>query len=86
MAHHRLVDIAGDGDDHKVGFGPGHERIGVLESIGPRQRRELLAMIGAIVLTLRHKPYVKRQNIAEQNARDPKEAIEIVDVKPGQGI
>ena len=46
----------------------------------------LLAMIGAIVLTLRHKPHVKRQNIAAQNARDPKEAIEVVEVKPGQGI
>ncbi len=29
----------------------------------------LTAMIGAIVLTLRHKPRVKRQDIAAQNAR-----------------
>jgi NADH-quinone oxidoreductase subunit J len=33
----------------------------------------LTAMIGAIVLTLRHKPDVKRQDIAEQNARTPAE-------------
>src|ERR1700747_3713828 len=36
----------------------------------------LVAMIGAIVLTLRHKPNVKRQNIAEQNARTKSAAIE----------
>ncbi|MDP4822409.1 MAG: NADH-quinone oxidoreductase subunit J [Aestuariivirgaceae bacterium] len=46
----------------------------------------LVAMIGAIVLTLRHKTGVKRQNIADQNARSPATAIEIIKVKPGQGI
>ena len=46
----------------------------------------LVAMIGAIVLTLRHKPGVKRQNIAAQVARNPATAIEIRHVKPGQGI
>ena len=45
----------------------------------------LVAMIGAIVLTLRHKPNVRRQNIRLQNARDPKLAIRLVDVAPGQG-
>jgi len=45
----------------------------------------LVAMIGAIVLTLRHKPNVRRQNIRLQNARDPKLAIRLVDVRPGQG-
>src|ERR671931_484277 len=44
----------------------------------------LVAMIGAIVLTLRHKPYVKRQSIAEQIARTKSSAIEIVKVRPGQ--
>jgi NADH-quinone oxidoreductase subunit J len=43
-------------------------------------------MIGAIVLTLRHKPGVKRQNVADQVARGPATAIEIRKVKPGQGI
>jgi NADH-quinone oxidoreductase subunit J len=46
----------------------------------------LIAMIGAIVLTLRHKAGVKRQSIAEQVARTPKTAIEIKRVQPGQGI
>jgi len=46
----------------------------------------LVAMIGAIVLTLRHKPNVRRQNIADQVARSPETSIEIVKVKSGQGI
>ena len=46
----------------------------------------LVAMIGAIVLTLRHKPHVKRQNIAEQVARTKATAIDIVKVRPGQGL
>ncbi|MGA9797335.1 MAG: NADH-quinone oxidoreductase subunit J [Rhizomicrobium sp.] len=45
----------------------------------------LVAMIGAIVLTLRHRPGVRRQSISRQNAREPGEAIRVVDVKPGQG-
>ncbi|AQZ52635.1 NADH-quinone oxidoreductase subunit J [Martelella mediterranea] len=46
----------------------------------------LVAMIGAIVLTLKHRPDVKRQNIAKQVARTPESAHETVKVKPGQGI
>jgi NADH-quinone oxidoreductase subunit J len=46
----------------------------------------LVAMIGAIVLTLRHKPNVRRQNIAEQVARTKATAIDIVKVRPGQGL
>jgi NADH-quinone oxidoreductase subunit J len=46
----------------------------------------LVAMIGAIVLTLRHKPKVRRQDIAEQVARTKATAIEIRHVRPGQGI
>jgi NADH-quinone oxidoreductase subunit J len=46
----------------------------------------LVAMIGAIVLTLRHKPGVKRQVIADQVARTPATSIEIKKVEPGQGI
>ena len=46
----------------------------------------LVAMIGAIVLTLRHRPNVKRQNIAEQIARTKETAIEIRQVRPGQGL
>ena len=46
----------------------------------------LVAMIGAIVLTLRHKPNVRRQVIADQVARTRATAIEIRQVRPGQGI
>ncbi|HWV54902.1 NADH-quinone oxidoreductase subunit J [Pseudorhodoplanes sp.] len=46
----------------------------------------LVAMIGAIVLTLRHKEGVKRQNISDQVARTPATAIEVVKVQPGQGL
>jgi NADH-quinone oxidoreductase subunit J len=46
----------------------------------------LVAMIGAIVLTLRHKQGVKRQNVSAQVARNPATAVEVVKVKPGQGI
>ena len=46
----------------------------------------LVAMIGAIVLTLRTREGVKRQSIWRQVTREPKEAVTLHDVKPGQGI
>jgi NADH-quinone oxidoreductase subunit J len=46
----------------------------------------LVAMIGAIVLTLRHRPNVKRQDVRAQNARTREDAIEVRQVRPGQGI
>lgn len=46
----------------------------------------LVAMIGAIVLTLRHKPNIKRQNIAQQTSRRRSDAFELKDPEPGQGI
>ena len=46
----------------------------------------LVAMVGAIVLTLRHKVGVKRQDISVQVARTPATAVEVIKVKPGQGI
>ncbi|GLQ34770.1 NADH:ubiquinone oxidoreductase subunit J [Amylibacter marinus] len=46
----------------------------------------LVAMIGAIVLTLRHRGDVKRQNIVEQMHRDPSETMAVVNVKSGQGL
>lgn len=46
----------------------------------------LVAMIGAIVLTLRHRRDVKRQNVLHQMWRDPAQAMELKDVKPGQGL
>jgi NADH-quinone oxidoreductase subunit J len=46
----------------------------------------LVSMVGAIVLTLRHKPKVRRQNVADQVARTKATAIEIVKVRSGQGL
>jgi len=46
----------------------------------------LVAMIGAIVLTLRHRTDIKRQNVLAQMYRDPAKAMERKDVKPGQGL
>ncbi|MEM8871428.1 MAG: NADH-quinone oxidoreductase subunit J [Pseudomonadota bacterium] len=45
-----------------------------------------VAMVGAIVLTLRHREDIKRQDILAQMYRDPEAAIDLKDVKPGQGI
>mgnify|MGYP001234608001 CR=1 FL=1 len=46
----------------------------------------LASMIGAIVLTVNHRPSAKRQNINNQVDRDAKSSIENVDMKPGSGI
>ena len=45
----------------------------------------LVAMIGDIVLTLRSRPGVRRQVIAVQNARTKAMAVDMVEIKPGQG-
>ena len=41
----------------------------------------LVAMIGAIVLTLRHRDFVRRQNIHDQVSRDPNTSIELIDIE-----
>jgi len=46
----------------------------------------LVAMIGAIVLTLRHKSNVKRQDVFRQTGRKRSEGVELVKVKSGQGL
>ena len=46
----------------------------------------LVAMVGAIVLTLHHRTRVRRQDIAAQVARTPVSSIEIVKVRSGQGL
>lgn len=46
----------------------------------------LVAMVGAIVLTLRHREGVRRQNIARQNARTRAESVVVVEVKSGEGV
>jgi len=46
----------------------------------------LVAMIGAIVLTLRERPGVRRQKIADQVGRKRSDAVEVKKVTPGSGI
>jgi NADH-quinone oxidoreductase subunit J len=46
----------------------------------------LIAMIGAIILTLTHSTKVRRQDIYKQVARTREESIRIVNVNPGQGV
>ncbi len=46
----------------------------------------LVAMIGAIVLTLRHRPGVKRQRIATQLSRKRSDSVAIVSVQSGEGV
>ncbi|HCP01465.1 MAG: NADH:ubiquinone oxidoreductase subunit J [Alphaproteobacteria bacterium] len=45
----------------------------------------LIAMIGAIVLTLRHRPGVRRQKIADQVSRRREDVVEVRDVTTGGG-
>ena len=46
----------------------------------------LVAMVGAIVLTLRERKGVRTQNAMDQIARTREDGVELVDVKPGQGL
>ena len=46
----------------------------------------LVAMVGAIVLTLQHRERVRRQSISAQVSRTPATAIELRKVRPGQGV
>lgn len=46
----------------------------------------LLAMVSSILLTLRRRDGVKRQNVAAQLARDPKKSIRLVRMKSGEGV
>lgn len=45
-----------------------------------------VAMIGAIVLTFRENPNVKRQNVIQQMQRDRTETVKLVNIKPGEGL
>ena len=45
----------------------------------------LIAMIGAIVLTLHHRPHVRRQDISRQVARNRKTGMDLVQIKSGEG-
>ena len=46
----------------------------------------LIAMVGAIVLTLRQRPGVRKQVIRDQLARRREDAVELKKIQPGQGI
>ena len=46
----------------------------------------LVALIGSVVLTLREREGVRKQNITEQNARTRETGVEHIDIEPGQGI
>jgi len=46
----------------------------------------LVAMIGAIVLTLRERKGVRTQNAMKQISRTREDGVELVDVEPGQGL
>ena len=46
----------------------------------------LVAMIGAIVLTLQHKRDVRRQKVSSQVGRSREEAVELVNVESGRGL
>ncbi len=46
----------------------------------------LVAMIGAIVLTLQHRVSVRRQDVFKQTSRKREEGVELVKVKSGQGL
>lgn len=46
----------------------------------------LVAMIGAILLTMRHRKDIKRQDVLQQMWRDPKKAMRLTDPQPGQGL
>ncbi|MGE5765703.1 MAG: NADH-quinone oxidoreductase subunit J, partial [Bacteroidota bacterium] len=45
-----------------------------------------IAMIGAIVLTLRQREGVKKQSIARQNARTRAESVEVKQVPSRSGV
>ncbi len=46
----------------------------------------LIAMIGAITLTLRHKPNIRRQNPGDQVNRDRRKSVEVKPAATGQGV
>lgn len=46
----------------------------------------LVAMIGAIVLTLQHKPHVRRQSVSRQVGRRRKDAVAVISVPTGEGV
>lgn len=46
----------------------------------------LVAMIGAIALTLRHRPDALRQKVSDQVRRDPKDVLKVEKIATGSGV
>lgn len=46
----------------------------------------LIAMVGAILLTLRHREGVKKQKLGDQLGRQAKESLRLVDISSGSGV
>ena len=46
----------------------------------------LVAMVGAIVLTLRSRPGVRKQRISDQLDRQREDTIQIRKIQPGSGV
>ncbi|WP_409434123.1 NADH-quinone oxidoreductase subunit J [Litorimonas sp. RW-G-Af-16] len=80
-----VVDRTEDGVSNLEAFGKVlyTDYAGVFEAAGFVL---LVAMIGAIVLTLREREGVRKQNIGDQIARTRETGVEMVDIEPGQGL
>ena len=90
--------IAGSAPDARAAVAPVPSDIGNVEALGRILYDDyiylfqasglilLVAMIGAIVLTLYHRPDIKRQDILKQIYRQRDEAVELKNVEPGQGV
>ena len=90
--------IAGSAPDARAAVAPMPAEIGNAEALGRILYDDyiylfqasglilLVAMVGAIVLTLYHRPDIKRQNILDQIYRDRADSVELRDVEPGQGV
>ena len=90
--------IAGSAPEARAAVAPMPADIGNAEALGrilyddyiylfqAAGRILLVAMVGAIVLTLYHRPDIKRQNILDQIYRDRADSVELRDVEPGQGV
>ncbi len=46
----------------------------------------LIGMVGSILLTLRHRPGVRRQDVHDQTHRDPRTAVTLKKVPTGEGL
>lgn len=86
------ADRAPDGFDAKPGADTNAEAIGAVLYTDNLLLFQLcglillVAMIGAIVLTLRERQGVRRQSVAAQTGRRREDAFTSVDVEPGKGI